>query len=476
MSIINEKQKTKIIWSINSSSLDFDKTVVSNKYFPINGLRIIYNPNDSEKILSTIPRIRQHQEQTKNIYPILIDVASLPRASITKMTGPNEFKYGEEVTLSTDNQSSCNLILNIQTQQKDQLFVEGKEAFINFGSTILLVESIQKDKIKAKVIQGGEVNIGDEIEVPATKKAPSILDLSYIDIKPFQNLGIDFVILPGVTSGREIAFARKRLSSPSQAAPWIVVKIDTRESYENIDEIITEADGILVPRKELALHLDPALIPMICKELTLKCSDQAKFIFIESEMLGSMARNPTPTRAEVSDIANAVIDGTDAILIPEELNNGRFSYKALELCQSIIEDVESNIKKINWSKSSPNLIGEFDTVAYHAYMTAKRVHAKAVVCITKNGNTALRLSSYRSNLPIIAVTFSQKVCSKLSLVRGVYSIYLDVAPNIDQVLPVVQKMLKDENWLTTGDRIVFATVTISPIANEASNLFTIQTI
>jgi pyruvate kinase len=221
--------------------------------------------------------------------------------------------------------------------------------------------------------------------------------------------------------------------------------------------------------------MEAATIPMVCKEIIRECNQTAKLVLMESDMLASMRSNPSPTRAEVSDLANAAIDGTDAVILSEELALGKYPLKAATLCQNVIGTVEANGDvELNWQRNAPAIQNEFDAVAFHAYKTAERLQAKAIVCITKTGNTALRIASFRSAIPVIAVTFSEPVKRKLSIIRGVHAIVLDEIPSLDEVLSVLNERLKAFSWLTSGDQIIFTTVSLSPLGDKASNLFTIQ--
>jgi pyruvate kinase len=214
---------------------------------------------------------------------------------------------------------------------------------------------------------------------------------------------------------------------------------------------------------------------MITKEIIQLCNDGAKVVVTASEMLASMRRNVTPTRAEVSDVANAVLDGTDAVVLSEEVANGKYGAQAVQVMQRIIDDIEERAHvRPNWTKHTPRVENEMDSIAYHAYRTAERVKAKAIVTITKAGNTALKLASYRAPVPVIAVTFSEYAQRRLSIVRGVDTLLLDIDPNIDEVLPLVNDQLVRSSWLKAGDPIVFVAITLSPVGRESSNLFTVQ--
>ena len=282
-------------------------------------------------------------------------------------------------------------------------------------------------------------------------------------------------MVSGFEDSADIAELRKYFLKNGNFCPWIVLKIDSDQVYTKLSQMFPLVDGVMISRMEMALSIQPSMVPLLTKEIIQQANDAAKVVFIASEMLGSMRWNATPTRAEVSDIANAVADGTDAVVVSEEIANGPHLKRAIDLVEKILEDVEDKSGvQINWQKREPAIESEMDAVGYAAYKTAERTGAKAIVCITVSGNTALKLASFRAPVPIIAVTFSDDTNGKLRLVRGVSTIVLDTAPKIDEVLPVVNDRLLRDSWLKAGDTIIFVSITISSVERENSNLFTVQ--
>jgi pyruvate kinase len=336
--------------------------------------------------------------------------------------------------------------------------------------------AIAKGLVELEVTQGGTIYPDMPIFVPETRKGLKARDVSQDDLKELLKCGIDYLVIPGQWTTAQITGFRAGLAAEfGDKAPWLLAKIDSVDAYERLEEIIPAVDGVMISRREIALTANPATVPMITKEIIQLCSDNAKVIVTASEMLSSMRMNATPTRAEVSDVANAVLDGTDGVVLSEEVVNGKYGNEAVAAMHRIICDVEGGSwVKPNWIKAVPAVETEMDAIAYNAYRTAQRIQAKAIVCITKAGNTALKLASFRSDFPVIGVTFSADVMRRLSLVRGVSGLWLNIDPNIDEVLPVVNDHLVRESWLKSGDSIVFVTLTISPVGRESSNLFTVQ--
>ena len=462
------KRRTKVIWSIDGRRIDaFDFDTLTDR--GLGALRITYYVDLHHKIVQFLQELKEHRSRLALEVPIMLDVAAIPQAVVTQPTEPLEVEYGRELTLSQ--QSSADI--TIETGNWDKLFTENESAYVGYGSAVLRVKEIGSEKVTAKVIHGGVVNPGACVHVPSSRRNASLKDLADIDVESFRDLDIDYVILPGI--GRKDITLAKRAMAAARRPPWLIIKIDAKSVYDQLDEILEVADGVMICRRELALSSNPAIVPIISKDVIQKTFEQGRIVIMASEILASMAVNPTPTRAEVSDIANAVIDGSDAVVLSEELASGRYTAKAQDTCLHIIEDLERDaLMSVNWQRTTVSRQNELDVVAFHAYRTATRLKAKAIVCITKAGVTALRLASFRLPIPIIAVTFSQEVRRRLSLVWGVSSIVLDLDPGLDQVLPAVSDLLKRDSWLHSGDIIVFVTVSLSSVGREASNLFTVQ--
>jgi pyruvate kinase len=337
-------------------------------------------------------------------------------------------------------------------------------------------KEVKKDHVVLEVVQGGVLQNDCDVVVPATKKQIKIDTVPEDAWKAASDPDIDYLILPSIEDAADLEKVKKRLEAQPNS-PWLLLKVATKGTLKNLEELLPFVHGVVISRVELAMRMDPALVPMVTKEVIQKCNDYAKMSIVASEMLGSMRHNVTPTRAEVSDIANAVFDGADAVVLSEELAYGKFAEKGMALAVKTIEDAESSTTQgLNWVKKHPEITTEIEAVTYAAYRAAYRNQAKGIVCITKAGNTALHLSSYGVQTPIIAVTMSPDVVRRLRLVRGVVGILLDEAPDIEQVFPIINSLMTRKTWLSDGDRYVFVSVSLSSLGKEASNLFTVQQI
>ncbi|MCX6117530.1 MAG: pyruvate kinase [Proteobacteria bacterium] len=466
---------TKIVWSFSSQVLDSDlaKRIADEK---VSAVRLVYHGDSEDRIPKFIDDYyKSHNTSLRNQAAIMVDLSEGARAQITGLTDVVDCQHGEKFKFIHKRDASNKNEIAVQVRYWDGLFREGAQVYIGYGLVVLKVLEIGKDFVSLEVVQGGQIFPDSEIHIPETRAKRTLASFDKNLLQKLVDRRVSYFVLPGITDPNEIKAFRDHLLTLSKDPPWLILRVDSKKVYENLDSLIETVEGLLISRRELALTTSPATIPMVTKEIIQKSNNYAKFVVTASEMLGSMRRGPTPTRAEVSDIANAIHDGSDALMLSEEVTHGRFGVRALGVMHNVIEDTEKqHISELNWMKLSPDIETEMDAVAFNAYKTAERVRAKAIVCMTKSGNTALRLSSYQPPVPIIAVTFQKDVANRLNIVRGVQAVVLDSDPEIGQVLPHVNDKLIKDSWLKPGDKIVFISVTLSPVSMKGSNLFTVQ--
>lgn len=465
---------TKVVWSFSSRVLDetLARRIANER---VTALRLAFHSDGEERISKFIEQFKAaHNPKSGEQASIMVDLSEGARVQLTNLTESTEIQFGELITMSPMG-SKNPARFTVQVRYWDGLFRDGAMVYMGYGQVVMKVKQLDKDQVTLEVVQGGTVFPNMEVHIPETRVRRSLDSIDDKFLKKICDLNVEYLVLPGITESSDIVKFSDRIAKMTTDVPWLILRVDSLDVYRRLDELLPLVDGILISRREMALTTNPATIPMITKEINQKADEHAKLVLTASEMLGSMRRSPTPTRAEVSDIANAINDGSDALVLSEEVAHGPFALQALAVMNRIIEDTERRgAEAFNWIKLEPSIQSEMDAIAYNAYLTAERVHAKAIVCITKAGNTALRLASYRAPVPIVAVTFDERVARKLSLTRGVRPLVLKMDPKIDQVLPLVNKHLVQESWLKAGDKIVFVSITLSSVSAKGSNLFTVQ--
>jgi pyruvate kinase len=461
--------RTKIICSLEKSTFNAD--LIQSAKSTIDGLRIVWSAETSADVEKFLQQITDPKTK-KPIVSTILDVSSLSRVYIVNQKAGEEWTVGTKLTIGATEKADVQL----NSMHWSANAKVGDQVLIGYGTAIVKVLSMDGTQVNGEVIQGGVIFNGMDVHAPSSKRAAFNEDLGDEPVRIARKYNCDYVLVSNVDDAEALKKMRKKLEGSDPASmPWLVLRLDCDRVYGKYRELLPYVDGVMISRMELALTIDPAMVPLLTKEIIQVCNDAAKIVFTASEILGSMRTNATPTRAEVSDIANAVSDGTDAVILSEAVPHGPYALRAIDLINKIVVDIERNTElALNWQKHEPYIENEMDAIAYSAYKTAQRTQASAIVCITESGNTALRLSSFRTPIPIIAVTFSQKTMSRLNLVRGVESIMLDTAPKIDEVLLVVTEQLKRDSWLKTGDTIIFVSITLSSIGRENSNLFTVQ--
>lgn len=347
-----------------------------------------------------------------------------------------------------------------------------------YGDGIFKVLEFKKHAMHVQVEQSGMLPQSTILYAPG-RKSTTMAHIEALKSEDFLDAGVNYFVLPGCLDEGDVQGLRKRFPRDDERSPWLIYRVDSAQALECFEAVLPWVDGLMISRRELALTAHPDRVPMVTKTLIHRCRQQAKLTIVASQMLGSMLHHITPTRAEVSDVANAVYDGADAVMISEDTLQGPYALQAIEVAHKVTSDVEEHHLPYNLGSRSPHLIhptGEMDVICVQAARTARRIGAQALVCITQTGNTAVRLSSLSTHLPIIAITFHRRIARKLRLLRGVDSLVLKANPNLDEVLPRVNELLKSTSWLHVGDSFVFVTVTLSSMSREASNLFTIQSI
>lgn len=473
---MNTKSKSvRVIWSLKSGDLN-EKQANLIKTADVDGVRVGYSSGTKQEALNFLETLKANYKDLASMPFVMLDVTPPARGKVVGLGEERVLETNDNVSIAI-NGSDVEADFYVDSDNWDKLFVADATIFFGYGDAVLKILNISEEIVYAEVLSGGTLKPNMELHVPETRKN-SNFNFGKLEFEKFNKLGVNGLVLPGNISEAQAKEVRDSLPSNLSSSPLLIYRIDSETAVSKLKNMIKFVDGVIISRRELALTANPSMVPILTKEIIQTCRNQSKIVIVASEMLGSMLYNSTPTRAEVSDIANAVYDGVDALMLSEDIASGSNPSKAYAIAHNIISDLEvSNDKhEQNWVSGDIDINSEMDSVCISAIQTAKRVGAKAIVCITKNGNTAVRLSSLNHEIPIVAVTFNDEVKRKLEILKGVQGMVLRVDPNIDEVLPEVNDLLKSTTSLGSGDRIVFVTVTISSLSREASNLFTIQTI
>ena len=466
------KNSTNVVWSFSNDQLSED-TIQHVTKSDSDAIRLVGQRQQLGELTGKAGDLRRSFDQEGKDTPIILDAFAESRGTVM-LEEPLNVVFGQEVRASLPGGGGD---IEFKTTSWEQLFKQGSRVFLGPGSVILDSIEVGEDSAVFKVFQAGTLQPNAEIHCPHTKLPTSFDDINGY-LEKVVDCGADCIVIPGFEDVEDIAVTKKALKQLSDSCPWLVLRVNTEEVYRNLKELLPLVRGVLISRVELAMCMDPARVPIVTKEIMQLCSDRARVVFVASDILSSMRLNATPTRAEVSDIANASMDGADGVVLSKELSMGRFATRGLNLAKKTIHDVESQKRQLplNWEKKTLEITHTLAAVTFAAYKAAQRNRAEAIVCLTKKGNTALLLGSFRTEVPIIAVTMSQDVLRRLRLIRGVNAMLIEEDLDIEHVLPRINDKIVRDTWLSAGDKIVFVSVSLSSLGEKASNLFTVQTL
>ncbi|MBN1798264.1 MAG: pyruvate kinase [Spirochaetales bacterium] len=358
---------------------------------------------------------------------------------------------------------------------------------VNEKSTILLddgllelaIEKKDKNRLRARVIRGGVLKSHKGINFPnqiLSQRIPTTKDLE--DLAFGIKHEVDFVALSFVQTADDIRCVKQKIRAKKSKAQ-IIAKLERQVALKNVDEIIAAADGIMVARGDLGIETDISMIPIHQKMIVRKCNLQSKPVIIATQMLDSMMRNPIPTRAEVTDVANAIYDGSDAIMLSGETAVGKYPLQTVQMMNKIADNVEHNLGlDRGWIIDSGNHIkhGEETAIAQAVCQSAKDLKAKFIVVHTMSGQTARFISMFRPETPILAVTPLESTYRQLSLIWGITPILLpEIKYHFMDIIKSTEAVLLKTRYVKIGDLLVISTGL--PTAKPgATNLMKIHTV
>ncbi len=390
--------------------------------------------------------------------PILIDLQG-PKIRIGELEKP-------EIELINGNQIEITIEKVVGTAQKistsySLLPVDaevGDRILIDDGLINLKVISKSKNSVMCEVVDGGMLKPRKGMNLPGMKlSTPSVTETDLLNLEFALKHRADFIALSFVRNAGDIIQLRKWLKERGYDKP-IIAKIEKQEAVSNFESILNASDGIMIARGDLGVELKPYDVPIIQKRIIKRCNELGKLVITATQMLESMVNNPVPTRAEASDVANAVWDGTDVVMLSAETSVGKFPAQAVKLMQEIILNAERAYefdREINFAK--PEFIEEnlFDSMNKGICSISKQINAKAIVAFTAKGNTPYSLSKFRPQAMIIAVSDSFDTMNKLSLKWGVLSLYCEDISDRHIAAEIVRKQILDDKIVEPGDLIIF---------------------
>lgn len=412
----------------------------------------------------------EHQKRFEQVVRIREEL-NLPVATLMDTKGPEvrlgkfendepvEIFDGDSFTLTTNEVIGTNEIASVSFKGLPDDLKVGDTIFINDGLIELKAEDINETDIKCSVVHGGTLSNNKGVNVPnVSLSMPYLSDRDMNDLIFGAKMGYDFIACSFVRTAADIDYLRKFTKSIGWATPKLIAKIENMEGVVNIDEIINSSDGIMVARGDMGIEIPFEQIPVIQKELIRKGYMAGMQVVTATQMLESMISNPRPTRAEITDVANAIYDGTSAIMLSGETAVGKFPVETVKTMSSIAKTTEKNIdykNQLHEREASYNTDLNITNAISHATVTtAHDLNAKAIITVTKSGTTARRISKFRPSCPILSGSTSDRVCRQMNLSWGVTPMLIEEKNNSDELFEHAVDVATANGYVKENDIVV----------------------
>lgn len=451
-------KKTKIVCTIGPASEDLDM-LTKLMEAGMNVARLNFSHGDHKEHEQRIKNIREAAKKTGKTVGILLDTKGPEIRTHNMEDGSIELQEGKTTIISMKEVVGTPEKFSITYPGLINDITEQSKILLDDGLIELEVFKIDKEneEIHVKILNSGTLKNKKGVNVPGVSvNLPGITEKDASDIIFGIRQGVDFIAASFVRRSSDVLEIRKLLEEHQNEDVHIIPKIENQEGVDNIDDILKVSDGIMVARGDLGVEIPAEEVPLVQKYLIKKCNDIGKPVITATQMLDSMQRNPRPTRAEASDVANAIFDGTDAIMLSGETAAGLYPEEAVQTMQSIALRAEQALNyRDNLSIRRKNVeYGITDSICQSVAHTALNLNVSAIVTPTESGHTARMISKYRPKAHIVAVTFDKKVSRRLSLVWGVYPQIARKVTSTDEMLELAVQESLQSGYVKRGDVIV----------------------
>ena len=476
-------KKTKVVCTMgpNTNDRELLKKLIENG---MDVARFNFSHGDHEEQKSRMDLLKELRQELNTNTAILLDTKG-PEIRTGVLTGGKRImlKAGEQFTLTTEEIEGDESKVSITYEGLVQDVDAGRVILIDDGLIELKVVGKSEKEIFCEVINGGELGERKGVNVPnVAVRLPAITEKDKDDIRFGVEQGIDFIAASFVRNAEcvlEIKAYLKELGAPYVP---IIAKVENAEGIKNIDEIIRAADGVMVARGDLGVEIPAEEVPYLQKMIIQKCNMNFKTVITATQMLDSMMRNPRPTRAEVTDVANAVYDGTDAVMLSGETAQGKYPLEALQMMVHIIQNTEQHLDYEGMLEKTGGHLksGVSSAIGYSSVLAASNLNAKCIITPSVSGATARVVSNLRPRQVILGVTPNERTLRRMSIYWGVKPIKSQAFNTTDDICDGAIELAKVKQFVETGEIVVITAGIPSPNVKKersaTSNMMRIATV
>ena len=451
------KKKTKIVCTIGPAT-ESEESLTKLLKAGMNVMRLNFSHGDFAEHLNRVVNLRKASEKTGIMAATLQDLAG-PKIRIGNFS--TEFitlKEGQKFTITTDDVVGDQNKVSVNYPKFAKEVQKGHIVYLHDGQKKLEVLDVKGNDVICKVLVGGDIKGKRGVNLPSTNLSiSSLTDKDRKDLEFGIKNKVDFFALSFVRKPEDILELREILNKKKSQA-MIIAKVETPQAIHNIDKIIELADGVMVARGDLAIEVPAEHVPSLQKMIIKKCNEAGKPVITATQMLESMIKSPVPTRAEVSDVANAILDGTDAVMLSEETTLGQFPVQAVEVMNRVAISIENDTRHRELLRvilhTPLQKVGESITAS--VVKTADRIDAKYIVSLTYSGNSTRLISRLKPNQPIIVFTPNEVTFRQTMLSYATYPVLIEKFSHFSEMLKVIRGFFVKSKLVQKGDKFVVA--------------------
>lgn len=451
------RKKTKIVATLGPATAQ-KKTLLKMMQAGVDVFRINFSHADYEDVKERVQMIRELSDKYSFNISILADLQG-PKLRVGRMKEEVVVQPGDKITFSTQEEfegTKERVYMNYKQFPKD--VKKGERILLDDGKLMFeVVKTDKKSEVEAKVIQGGPLKSRKGVNLPNTNiSLPALTEKDVKDAIFAIGQQVDWIALSFVRHAEDLKELQAIINEHSDHKIPIVAKIEKPEAVANIDKIIAYCDGLMVARGDLGVEIPAEEVPLIQKKLVLRAKTARIPVIIATQMMETMITSLTPTRAEVNDVANSVMDGADAVMLSGETSVGKYPVQVIEKMAAICRNVEDS-ELIQVPQDPPHIRTKryiTKAICYHAAHMANEINAKAISTLTNSGYTAFQISAWRPKSHILVFTSNKRILTQLNLLWGVKALYYDKYVSTDETVEDVNKIALEKGFVKKGDMLI----------------------
>jgi pyruvate kinase len=448
----HSRRRAKIVCTLGPAS-NSEITLRDLMRFGMDVCRLNFSHGTHEEHARLIERIRRIAHKEGRTICILQDLQGPKiRTGRLKNRMPVTLKTGQKLIITPNDVAGTAQVISTTFQTLAREVEPGARILLSDGLIELRVKSIRGSEVECEVVNGGTLGEHKGINLPGTLvSVPSLTEKDEKDLEFGIRNGVDMVAVSFIRSGHDVRYVKRRCEEMKSDA-WVIAKLEKPQAIDHLEDILEVSDGVMVARGDLGVEMPPEKVPIIQKHIIRRAAEWRKPVITATQMLESMIENPRPTRAEASDVANAVFDGTDAVMLSAETASGKYPREAVAMMAKIIVETEAHMRgQMQQRRRDNRKLSISETICESVAHAAFDLDMRAICVYTETGTTARLISKYRPEAEIYAFSYKPEVCSRANLLWGVSPIPVDHTAEVEDMVFGAERELLKRGSVTAGD-------------------------